>query len=73
MIFLQILDHFIIVMWQKYLYKVVTEIYFCGQKSLFLAYPKISKLHWKQQFEFFLGMPEAALPFTKFNFLDHIV
>ena len=34
MVFLQIWDHFIIVIWQKYLYKVVLEIDICGQKSI---------------------------------------
>ena len=52
MVFLKIWDHFKIVIWQKYLYKVVSEIDICGQKSIFQTTPRFQKciknyIFWK--------------------------
>ena len=50
MVLAYIQDHFMLVTWQKYLYKVVSKTKFLNQNYFFLAYHNIFKLHWKGQF-----------------------
>ena len=59
-----ICNHLIIVTWQKYLYKVVSEINFCRQKSHFWPILRISNNMEKTIFQK-IGISEVVLPQKK--------
>ena len=58
-------DHFVIVMWQKYILQRGLRKRFLLTEVPFLAYPKLSRIPGLHTVIKTLGVPEMGLPATK--------